>query len=609
MKIRVLGAVLNEYRLELYKEDGSIHTIKQGDPDLKRVLDEVTPFLNDGQVAEITIGESQDLAQEFKEFEGKTNGLIRFYKVVTKALKEFMEATDVVDVKKGQEVVYGEVPSKNGDVTKVAVSRKGGKPVEKTAKAEKIDKAIQDILAHAVPSDSPAFSSPMADQHDENGRLIQQGSETLVAVVGDTIIPGAEKLAAQVAQANKNGHSAVALQNFMARLGKVMHERRHSAEDLLKFLERGDLPLADDGCIVAYKVLKTKNGKKDVFYDCHTGLVPQKVGTFVHMDPSLVDPDRRNDCSNGLHIARRGYIKGFSGDVCVLTKIAPEDVIAVPQYDANKIRVCGYHIVDQLTDAEHKLVRDNTEMTTTSASQTKLGNVLAGLHVAVLEKVKIGGHKGTNITITPVVVGKKAKQAVVSKVGKARKAEALKTPKAKELNAEVVDATQVAKQVLAAKESGKSSRAERAAELFAVFESMSTPTALYLAAKELVEFKKKAKVSWDKLGINMFQADRVTTVAATEPQFEEEPEPAPVVKAIKQRKAAVKPEPKKRPVKGESEQQRASKVLLEKVIKKQCKKSAQDLLAKKRSSKKSWLALGLPKETGEACMKVLAKKK
>ncbi|MEL2330844.1 hypothetical protein, partial [Klebsiella pneumoniae] len=86
-------------------------------------------------------------------------------------------------------------------------------------------------------------------------------------------------------------------------------------------------PIADDGCIVIYKLL-LKDGPSDhkefSYRDIHSQKVPQSVGTLVCMNESLVDPDRRNECSNGLHVARRQYLGNFSGNVCVLAKVAPE---------------------------------------------------------------------------------------------------------------------------------------------------------------------------------------------------------------------------------------------------------------------------------------------
>lgn len=192
----------------------------------------------------------------------------------------------------------------------------------------------------------------------------------------------------------------------MARVAAVASKRNHSAQDLMKFLQKGDLPIADDGSIIIYKVLRSKSNGKHTYVDCHTKNVPQRVGSYVHMAESLVDPDRRNECSNGLHVARRGYVGGFSGDVCVIAKVAPEDVIAVPQYDANKMRVCGYHILFELSDDDFKKLKKNQPITDTTEGKLLVGRAIAGDHPPPIENVKITEHHGRGIVITSLQVAK-----------------------------------------------------------------------------------------------------------------------------------------------------------------------------------------------------------
>src|SRR5690606_22957135 len=130
--------------------------------------------------------------------------------------------------------------------------------------------------------------------------------ETIVAVTkSGKIIPGVERIKSQFAGAIKNSNTK-GIEIFLERISKVYKKRRHTVEDLLRFMERGDLPIADDGTIVIYKKLIRHNDKQ--YVDGHSRNVIQKVGSFVYMEEALVDPDRRNECSNGLHVARRGYI-------------------------------------------------------------------------------------------------------------------------------------------------------------------------------------------------------------------------------------------------------------------------------------------------------------
>ena len=114
-------------------------------------------------------------------------------------------------------------------------------------------------------------------------------------------------------------------------------------------------------------------------------------------------------------MARRAYVGGFAGDVCVIAKVNPEDVIAVPEYDANKMRVCGYHILFELSEMDFRKLKSNQPITDTQEGRILLGRALSGDHPEPIEDVRIGGHKGTNVktalrkkTFTPVVEVKPA---------------------------------------------------------------------------------------------------------------------------------------------------------------------------------------------------------
>lgn len=285
-----------------------------------------------------------------------------------------------------------------------------------------------------------------------------QQEERMVAVVqtkkGPKEIVGVERLAKHMEHAviNKN---TVGFQKFMERLAGIKTE--HTVDELLRFMERGDLPIADDGMIVAYKVLCTYAGN---IVDCHTRKVKQKLGSRVRMKKELVDPSRRTQCSSGLHVARRGYLRGFTGDVITLIKIDPADVVAVPFNEPDKMRVAAYHIVAMLPAQVHQTLRSNKPMTGDSAAAKILADVIAGNHTGVLETVTIGEEKGGDVrkreaavkveapaapmtsgevkalddsetlAITPKEVRERAKKAIAEKPVKPAKAPKSKAQKA-----------------------------------------------------------------------------------------------------------------------------------------------------------------------------------
>lgn len=211
--------------------------------------------------------------------------------------------------------------------------------------------------------------------------------ETLVANVGGKEIPGAQSLAMQVSRA-AYGKNYKGFEIFMKRLSDEIENRGHTVQELLRFMEKADLPIAEDGSIIAYKTLR-KTTEEGVFVDCHSRKVRQKLGSRVSMPMKDVDDSRRTQCSTGLHIARRTYLRWFSGDVIVLVKIDPCDVIAVPLGEPDKMRVMAYHIVALLSQEADKHIRSQSMEQNDEVAKT-LADIIVGDHIGVTEEVRIG---------------------------------------------------------------------------------------------------------------------------------------------------------------------------------------------------------------------------
>jgi len=460
--IRIVGAVLDNKQLLLYREDGTTVGILQGDPRLQTVLYTVVPQINLQGWAEIP----DDCLDSFSNFEKKTG--IQLFRVLKDAVKQLFST----DEERSQDEAIAAIQGGKRDIPKLG----------------------EGLLFTARPIAED--SSPI------------QYNETVVALVGNNLVPGMEMLKGQFDHIQKN-NSEKGVKALIDRLSVMIENRGHSVEDILKFLERGDLPIADDGSIIAYKVLSTtsyssKHSEAEgVFFDCHTHLIPQQVGSYVTVDESLVDKNRRNECSNGLHIARRGYIKHFPGDVLVLCKIAPEDVITVPHEDPNKVRVCGYHIIAQISQQDHETLREDRPMTDNDNAQILLAKAIAGDHIGKTEEVRITGQKGSGIVITNLM---KKQPASVSETERKSKS---KLPKAKALSSERDTAPDVDPKELATAQAELKtknmvkvpSRSEQAQFMFKLMMDRSESLALrQKLAHELLEIKKRAKSSWDNLG-------------------------------------------------------------------------------------------------------------
>jgi hypothetical protein len=198
-----------------------------------------------------------------------------------------------------------------------------------------------------------------------------------------------EQLAKQIDYAATTGN-VEGLKRFMERIAAVVDKRGHTVQELLRFMEKGDLPIADDGMIIAYKMLYSTS-ELGVYVDPHSRTVRQRIGSVVQMPETEVDASRRTQCSTGLHIARRNYLRGFNGDTIMLVKINPADVIAVPAGEPDKMRVARYHIIVKVNDTAYGLLRDNRPMTGDPESAKLLANAIKGTHIGETEVVSITG--------------------------------------------------------------------------------------------------------------------------------------------------------------------------------------------------------------------------
>lgn len=467
--VHIVAAVVDTAQVTFYKQDGSTLIIPQGDPRLAVIVRQITPVCARGEVAEIDMDAFPDeSARTFIDYEERSGGVIKFLRIAKNKLASF----------------FGSSPPETVAIPEQEV---GLVPVM----TNQLMQAIEEIAAHAKPVSAGIDRA-----------ALEADDETVVAVMGNTVIPDVHKLETQFKRSNEQ-ENTVGMQRFMERVAAVAGRRSHSVQDLMRFMQRGDLPVAEDGCIVIYKILRKRTLPAHsgfTYVDVHSGNVPQRVGAYVHMDESLVDMDRNNECSNGLHVARRGYLGDFSGDVVTICKVRPEDVIAVPAYDANKMRVCGYHIISELSQGDYATLCANKPLTSTEGLNL-LAQALSGRHPAADTEVKITAQKGGSIVVTELKT-KAEEVKVLPEV-----APTVLETEAPVYVVEKVDVHTVSDEISEVVATGKG-RAEQAKELLDQWKKASGQNKLNWA-KELRDFKRSKKVGWDKLGITAKDAQAV----------------------------------------------------------------------------------------------------
>lgn len=552
--VTIVGISVDAQNAVLYLEDGSTVTIAQGDPRLPIIVETAKKQIPVDGSAVVDIAEPVKVRNEFKETEEGTGGLIKFFRVAKSFIKKFIdtESPEKVDesvahisplelgIKPGQTILDVEEAD---DLTyaleaqPAAVEEAVEAPVAEEVKSvvltndQKIDLAtirMRELAGKGSTVDDPDFHKPITDEDPD----------TIVAVNTQTgsVIPHAHKLSSQMKAASKLKDFR-GFVNFLNRLEPVLKDRGHSAEDLMKFIEHGDLPIADDGCIVIYKRLKQKG---NTFVDVHSGNIKQNVGSYVFMRPGLVDPNRRQDCSNGLHVASLGYLSSFSGNVTVMAKVRPEDVFAVPEYSHTKMRVCGYHILAVLPESLRSHVNSGGSISSIPEGKELLNKVLRGAHVGITELVEVGGHNGSNVTYTKVenTEAAKAEEVKVDLVKETLEQSDLSEAAPTEKAAPVLAADLKEPAPAVAPEIKKS----KLDVLFEAFETAYVEGDLAKArtlANNIVDSKKRAKKGWDKLGFTQGDVDLLMEIingaAPTKPEVEavaETPKAKPEGKAM-----------------------------------------------------------------------------
>lgn len=401
----------------------------------------------------------------------------------------------------------------------VFTSRKHTPPpyieVAKTTNQDKLAAASEKLAALG------AISTDDANFHTE-----VKEDEVVVAVTNNGVIPGVENLQRHLRQSAQLKDYR-GFTKFLERLAPVIKDRLHSVEDLMKFMETAELPIADDGSILFLKRLKYKevNGGKRVFVDCHSGNIRQWVGCKVQVREDLVDPDRRQDCSNGLHVASMSYIRSFGGDVTILGKVAPEDVFAVPQYNTNKMRVSAYHIIAELPEEERNNVNSGIYLSKTEVGKKLLNDAIVGNHSSPTTLIMVGGHRGTNLKYTNLTSGSVEQFRTVASKEALNMEESLNEAVAAE-PVKATDLKPISKKAPTVK--------EQIQELVKEFLNATTPEDKLAAADLLVELRGKARKPWAAFGVSSDVVDAIAVCRADESK-PAKAEPGKKLKAVSKR--------------------------------------------------------------------------
>lgn len=140
-----------------------------------------------------------------------------------------------------------------------------------------------------------------------------------------------------------------------------------AVHEIYDYCKAMDFEITDDGCFLAYKKVR-----KDLGSVFDNGKTKHKIGEYTEV--KIYDTERTNVCSNGLHFCSKSYLQHYPGDVIIIVKVNPKDVVSIPvDYNFAKGRCRKYLVVGILSD-KNKTLKDVDESTLDKSVGTILRN-------------------------------------------------------------------------------------------------------------------------------------------------------------------------------------------------------------------------------------------
>lgn len=124
-----------------------------------------------------------------------------------------------------------------------------------------------------------------------------------------------------------------------------------AVQDLYGWIEHNQMPLTEDGCFLAYKIIGPD------WKDLYTRTMDNSIGATVTVPRNMVDENPDQTCSYGLHACGYEYLPNYGGfygagnggNRVVMVKVNPADVVAFPKdYGNAKFRCCGYVVQEEV---------------------------------------------------------------------------------------------------------------------------------------------------------------------------------------------------------------------------------------------------------------------
>ena len=201
------------------------------------------------------------------------------------------------------------------------------KYVEELEEAESIKKVINNV--------------------EDSNLLVKKGDSIYFKGVSELSLPKEFVEAILTAENNNDELKLEAYRNFWTLMS--LNPDEECRKNLFWFLTKYDMTIAKCGFFVGYRNVDTTD-EEGVYTDHHSHTFKIKIGEMVTMNEKDIDCDSSVECSRGLHLASKVWLKkNYYGSVGLACLCNPADVRAVPhRSEYGKLRCRAYLPIEKI---------------------------------------------------------------------------------------------------------------------------------------------------------------------------------------------------------------------------------------------------------------------
>ena len=190
---------------------------------------------------------------------------------------------------------------------------------------------------------------------ESSNLLVKKGDSIYFKGVSELSLPKELVEAIITAENNNDELKLEAYRNFWTLMS--LNPNEECRKNLFWFLNLHGMTIAKCGFFICYRNVDTTD-EEGVYTDHHSHSFKIKIGEMVTMNEKYIDCDSSVECSSGLHLASKVWLKkNYYGSVGLACLCNPADVRAVPhRSEYGKLRCRAYLPIKKINYDENENV-------------------------------------------------------------------------------------------------------------------------------------------------------------------------------------------------------------------------------------------------------------